>query len=159
MMRSDNQPLEKYIENSLNRTLGHLIKILYIKSDTQKQIVSMIQSHQNPRYRLFLWKGFIEAVSPLDSSMTFLSYRTMIYNFQDNIIPIITEELVPFFHKVEDNIKVNELSTSLQSNVSVSDQGKEIKGLVFSKHQIKFSELVFFLLREIITFNYNITFS
>ena len=83
----------------------------------------------------------------------------MIYNFQDNIIPIITEELVPFFHKVEDNIKVNELSTSLQSNVSVSDQGKEIKGLVFSKHQIKFSELVFFLLREIITFNYNITFS
>lgn len=68
--------------------------------------------------------------------------------------------MIPYFHKVEDNIKVNELSTTLQSAVSMENVEKKVeKGLLFTSDQIKFTELVFFILREIITFNYNITFS
>jgi hypothetical protein len=53
-----------------------------------------------------------------------MNYRSMIYNFQDNIIPIITEELIPYFQGVEESIKINELS-SLQASLSVSEEIKE----------------------------------
>lgn len=56
--------------------------------------------------------------------MPFMNYRSMIYNFQDNIIPIITEELIPYFQGVEESIKINELS-SLQASLSVSEEIKE----------------------------------
>lgn len=56
--------------------------------------------------------------------MPFMNYRSMIYNFQDNIIPIITEELIPYFQGVEESIKINELS-SLQASLSVSEERKE----------------------------------
>lgn len=73
--------------------------------------------------------------------MTFLTYRTMVYSFQDNIIPVITEEMIPYFQKVEDNIRVNELSTNLQTSVIVSDENKnkDIKALLFTHDQIKFT--------------------
>ena len=81
--------------------------------------------------------------------MTFLTYRTMVYSFQDNIIPVITEEMIPYFQKVEDNIRVNELSTNLQTSVIVSDENKnkDIKALLFTHDQIKFTELVLSILR------------
>ena len=73
--------------------------------------------------------------------MTFLTYRTMVYSFQDNIIPVITEEMIPYFQKVEDNIRVNELSTNLQTSAIVSDENKnkDIKALLFTHDQIKFT--------------------
>lgn len=79
------------MENSLGRTIGFFIKLIFTRPNSQNQIIEKIKQKASPRYRLFLWKSFIQAVEPVDSSMAFLAYRTMIYSFQDNIIPIITE--------------------------------------------------------------------
>ena len=42
--------------------------------------------------------------------MGYIKYRTMVYAFQDTIIPLMFDTLMPFFYKVEESIKLSELS-------------------------------------------------
>lgn len=39
--------------------------------------------------------------------MGFIKFRTLSYNFQEEVIPLIAKGLVPFLYKVEDIIKIN----------------------------------------------------
>lgn len=40
---------------------------------------------------------FIEVVGQVDSFMGFINYRTMIYAFQEEVVPIIAESIIPHF--------------------------------------------------------------
>lgn len=91
-----------------------------------------------------------------------MRFRTMVYNFQDNVIPMICENLIPFFEKFEEGVKISELS-QLQSKLDVSDnhsgQQTSSEQLSLSKEQDMQSQLVLMLLKKIVEFNYNITYS
>ena len=68
---------------------------------------------------------------------------------------------MPYFQSVEDMIKVNELA-AMQEKLVVSDEPstrctEPIP--LFRSGEIKFTNLVFALLKEVICFNYNITYS
>ena len=65
-------------------------------------MIETILSRPNLRYRLYLWKLFIQTVSIVDNNITFLNYRTLVYNFQEHIIPLIMDTLLPFFKSVKE---------------------------------------------------------
>ena len=46
----------------------------------------------------------------------------MAYSFQDHVIPMICECLMPFFHNFEDGLRVNDLTASLQSKLEVNEE-------------------------------------
>jgi hypothetical protein len=54
--------------------------------------------------------SFIDAVQVIDTEMGFISYRKMLKNFQENIIPMICDTLCPYFQNIEESAQFNELS-------------------------------------------------
>jgi hypothetical protein len=48
-------------------------------------------------FKLYLLKSFIDAVEVVDYDMGYIKYRTMVYSFQDSVIPTICETLMPYF--------------------------------------------------------------
>ena len=159
LIRLDKNPLEKYVENSVGRTLGQTLKYLYSDPDHRNWVRDQIEARPSANYRLYLWKVFIETISNIDGSFTFLTYRATVYSFQENIIPIIMDALLPYFQSVEDLIKVNELA-AMQEKLAVSEHqpsGERVQ--LFQPGELKFTTLVFNLLKEVICFNYNITYS
>ena len=51
--------------------------------------MQFIQQMKASHFKLYLLKSFVDAVEIIDYEMGYMKYRTMIYNFQDNIIPMI----------------------------------------------------------------------
>jgi hypothetical protein len=97
----------------VGRTLGQMIKILFINKEQKKWILSAIEENPDPRYKLYLWKIFIETVSEIDSKLGFMEYRNLVYCFQEEVIPIVFEDLMPYFSSVRSNIEVNILSAEM----------------------------------------------
>ena len=71
-------------------------------------------------FKMYLFRNFISTVETIDNEMGFMRFRTMVYNFQDNVIPMICDNLIPFFEKFEEGVKISELS-QLQSKLDVND--------------------------------------
>lgn len=162
LSRNGGQNLQLYVQNSVGRTLGQCLKHIYLMKDDGSWVSNFIKQRPNQKYRLYLWSLFIETVSVVDNELTFLVYRSMVYNFQQIVIPEIMDTLLPYFNSVREEIEINDLS-SLQAHLSVSDSTASCpnaqKIQLFNPAEVKFTELVFNVLKEIICFNYNITYS
>lgn len=87
--------------------MGQTLKFLYSNAEQRDWTRDTVLTQKNPNFRLYLWRVFIESISNIDTCFTFLVYRSTVYSFQENIIPIIMDALLPYFQSVEDNIKVN----------------------------------------------------
>lgn len=61
----------------------------------------------NSYFKLYLLRSFIEAIEIIDYDLGYMKYRTMIYHFQENVIPFVCDVLMPFFYKIQENIEVN----------------------------------------------------
>jgi hypothetical protein len=70
----------------------------------------MVDPNMTAHYRLYLFYYFIDSVSFIDDKTPFIEYRTMSNNFQDSIIPLILECLIPYFMNFEEAMEVNELA-------------------------------------------------
>lgn len=83
--------------------------------------------------RLLLWTYMIHSVSEMDAKMGFLAYRNMSYSFQDDGIFHIMKSVLPYFNRLAEGVKFNEL-TALQSNLSVEDNAppRPLQVLAFS---------------------------
>ena len=42
----------------------------------------------------------------VDYDMGYISYRLMVYNFQDNAIPMICDVLMPYFYGIEEGVQM-----------------------------------------------------
>lgn len=100
LMRNGTQKLQLYVQNSVGRTLGQCLKNIYLVKEDSVWVTNFIKERQNHRYRLYLWSLFIETVSVVDNDLTFLVYRSMVYNFQEFVIPEIMDSLLPYFNSV-----------------------------------------------------------
>jgi hypothetical protein len=103
----------------------------------------------------------ITSVSEVDTKMGFLGYRSLTYSFQDEAICQIMQVVMPYFNKLSEGVKFNELA-SLQKNLSVSDnlQQPVVKAtLIFTPEELSLASLIIELLRSVVTFTYNITYS
>jgi hypothetical protein len=68
-------------------------------------------------FKIYILKIFIETVEIVDVELGYMRFRTMVYAFQDNVIPMICDTLMPFFHNFEDGLRINDLTASLQSKL------------------------------------------
>ena len=92
----------------------------------------------------------------IDNEIEYVRYKVMVNSFQEKIIPIILKDLYPYFISVTDKIKINELSAMLPT---FRENTLSQKFDLFSPEDKMVSQLVFNLLKEIVSFKYNITFS
>ena len=84
------QELEPHIINTIFHFLGKALKVLYLQPRLQKEVIDWLLSKlQGDKYRLFLFYYFIEQVSLFDSTLDFLTYKTLLQSFQESIIPTI----------------------------------------------------------------------
>jgi hypothetical protein len=67
-----------------------------------------------------LWTYLISSVSEVDTKMGFLAYRSLTYSFQDEAICQIIQVVMPYFNKLSEGVKFNELA-ALQKNLSVNE--------------------------------------
>ena len=82
-----------------------------------------------------------------------MRFRSMIYSFQDNIIPMICDTLIPFFHNFEDSIRVSDLTVNIEAKLDVSEENsvpRQSELLFISKEQEMESEYVLALLKKIV---------
>jgi len=73
-------------------------------------MINYLQNLPSEYFKLYLFKSFIDAVETIDTEMGYLKYRTMIYSFQDAVIPLICDILMPYFNHMEDGVRVSDLS-------------------------------------------------
>lgn len=74
------------------------MKMLYENAETSSTLVKIIEDMPLNFFKILTLKTFVEAVEVVDSEMGYMRFRTMIYAFQDNVIPMICECLMPFFY-------------------------------------------------------------
>lgn len=154
--REQGDELKPYVENTLGAFLGNSLKLLFRQAETSKQVGPFLDKMESrPHYRLYLYYRFIESVAFIDNEMNYVDYRTMLTNFENSFIPRIFEVLSPFFINISDTIDVNELA-SLQSSLSFNDPPQKQMALEFSDNN-KFTELVFQLLSQVISYHYGIS--
>ena len=96
------------------------MKILYEKKETSEELLEFLKGLPLNFLKVYILKTFIETVEVVDSEMGYMRFRTMVYSFQDNVIPVICEILMPFFYAFEEGLKINELSF-LQSRMDVNE--------------------------------------
>ena len=53
--------------------------------------------------------------------MGYMRFRAMVYHFQDHVIPMICDTLIPFFNNFEDGLRMNDLTATLQSKLEVNE--------------------------------------
>lgn len=64
-----------------------------------------------PTYlKILVFKTFIETIEVVDNQMGYMRYRSIVYSFQDNVIPMMCETLIPFFYSIEEGVRISELS-------------------------------------------------
>ena len=79
---------------------------MYLKSQEREWVKRTVSDCVDPRLRLYLWINFIEEVSEIDRALTFLDYRSLVYTFQELIIPVMMDHLLPFFQSVKEQIEI-----------------------------------------------------
>lgn len=152
--------MEKYCARTILMALGKLMKVLYASDKTQEWLVRWVETSPGDYFKLALLKEFIEAVEVIDSEMGYLPYRTMVYAFQDNVIPLVCDVLMPFFYAMEEGVRVSELS-QMQAHLNVTDAPTALNsGRVDISEQLEREiDQVLGLLGRIVEFNYNITYT
>lgn len=112
--------LEGHIENTFGQFMGNCLKLLVHKDENKEFINNFLDTMTgNPNYRLYLYFRFIESVSSIDSEISYVSYRTLLNNFESNFLPRIFEALYPYFMNISDSMDINEISF-LQNSLSVN---------------------------------------
>jgi hypothetical protein len=107
LKRSSGEEMKLYIENTLGQFMGNCLKVLFEKDDKREVVGSFLDNlTDKPHYRLFLYYRFIESVSTMDGDTRYVSYRTLLSNFQDNFIPRIFEALFPYFMYISDSMEI-----------------------------------------------------
>lgn len=76
---------------------------------------------QGDKYRLYLFLTFIENVSLIDGSMTFVNFKILLQSFQQEVIPEMFAYLYPYFINFSEDIEVAGLS-ALQGRLDIRDQ-------------------------------------
>lgn len=87
-------------------SLGIFLKILYQNIATSNELLNFLQNLQSKYFKLYLLKCFVDAVEVVDYDMGYISYRLMVYNFQDNAIPMICDVLMPYFYGIEEGVQM-----------------------------------------------------
>lgn len=80
---------QSYVTKTIMNTLGVFMKILYENSETMSDLIKFVQELPLTYFKVYLLKIFIEAVEAIDTEMGYMRFRTMVYNFQDNVMPMI----------------------------------------------------------------------
>lgn len=156
LKRQQGEELKLYIENTYGQFMGNCLRMLFSNSPN-KDVVNYFLDGLNgyPHYRLFLYFRFIESFSNVSEEMSYVEYRTLLSTFQESFIPRIFEALFPYFMSISDEMDINEL-LFLHNSLSVGEEQQAQCQLSFSTKN-RFTEVVFELLSQVITFRYNIT--
>ena len=103
----ESTPLKPYISNTLGLTLGTCMKHLFLDPSSKTTLISYLKSEQNASLKIFLYKNFIEVVSTIDNAMEYVGYRTLVYSFQEEILPDIVRQVYPWFDRLAHDMRVN----------------------------------------------------
>lgn len=136
--------------------LGKCMKYIFVDEKLRKDLIEYFKQEPNSLFKLFLYKNFIDVVSTIDDKLEFIEYRTLINSVQEKMIPIFIRELYPYFISVTDHMQINELGNMLPS---LNDIPNSTHFELFRPQDKNVCSLVFSLLRDIVTFKYNITIS
>lgn len=93
-----------------------MMKGLYENGELSALLVGYIEHLRLGYFKIYILKCFIEAVEVIDTDMGYMRFRSMVYSFQDNVIPLICETLMPFFENFEEGVRISELEL-LQSKL------------------------------------------
>jgi hypothetical protein len=88
-IRNNAPPFQKYVTRTIMTSLGIFLKILYEDSATSTELSIFLANLKSNFFKLYLLKAFVDAVEVVDYEMGYIKYRTMVYSFQDNVIPMI----------------------------------------------------------------------
>lgn len=88
-IRNNAPPFQKYVTRTIMTSLGIFLKILYEDSATSTELSIFLANLKSNFFKLYLLKAFIDAVEIVDYEMGYIKYRTMVYSFQDSVIPMI----------------------------------------------------------------------
>ena len=88
-IRNNAPPFQKYVTRTIMTSLGIFLKILYEDCATSAELSIFLANLKSNFFKLYLLKAFIDAVEVVDYEMGYIKYRTMVYSFQDNVIPMI----------------------------------------------------------------------
>jgi hypothetical protein len=158
-MRRNSEVLDKAVEGLLGNYVGGCLKRFFANKHHEHLVGEFLRGNLNAHFRLYLFYHFIENVSTPDTKMPFVDYRSLSYNFQDTILPLIFDSLIPYFLNFEQAIEVSELS-ALQERLHLHDLAVSSGAVDASLWQQfnKFTLVLFKLLEEVVTFRYNISY-
>lgn len=86
---------------------------------TTNDLVGFLINLPSNFFKLYLFKAFVDAVEVVDYDMGYMRYRTMVYAFQDKVIPLICDTLLPYFYNIEECVQITEISI-LQEHLNVT---------------------------------------
>lgn len=150
--------LKDMVEKTYGEFMGICLKLLFQKPENRDAINDFLDGlGGKPHYRLFLYFHFIDSFSTIDEDINYVEYRTLLASFQDTYIPRIFEALSPYFINISDAMDISELAILHDAlSLSASEQPPECV-LEFSQKN-RFTELVFMLLENVVTFRYNLSY-
>ena len=70
-------------------TMGVLMKYLYENGENAKGLLTYLESMPINFFKIYTLKVFIETVEVVDVDIGYMRFRTMVYAFQDHVIPMI----------------------------------------------------------------------
>lgn len=118
--RPNSPVFPNYVTRTIMTAVGVFLKVLYESALTSKALMEYLKEMEADYFKLFMYKTFVEAIETVDVEMGYMRYRSMVYSFQDDVIPHICETLMPFFYRIEEGVRISELSY-LQENLKVSE--------------------------------------
>ena len=155
VLRRSADELKSHIENTFGQFMGNCLKALVYKEENKEFLNRFLDTMSgSPNYRLYLYFRFIESVTSVDADISYVSYRTLLNNFEAAFLPRIFEALYPYFMGISDSMDVSELSF-LQNSLSVGEARRQ--GCVLEFNGTKFTETVFMLLEQVMTFKFNLS--
>lgn len=97
--------LENYVVTSIFRLIGEAIKVL-ARSQSSKEGLLARYTFTNS-FELVFWKHLTNTFATADYTIGFLSYRALIYFYQDSGIPLAIKSLIPYFTNLTQTIEFN----------------------------------------------------
>ena len=121
-IRPGRKPFQLFVTKTIMLTLGTFMKWLYEKESTSKLLIGELDKMPLNYLKIYILKTFIETVEIVDNEMGYMRFRSMVYSFQDTIIPMICDTLIPFFDNFEDSIRVSDLTVNIETKLDVSEE-------------------------------------
>lgn len=87
--------------------LGVFLKISYENASSSNSLLDFLNNLPANYFKLYLLKSFVDAVEIVDYNMGYMRYRLMVYSFQDTVIPMICETLMPCFYNIEEGVQIS----------------------------------------------------